>query len=315
MNINLNERAYRRCRVLLEDSQAYRVSVATTASGTCLIDCGVHSAGGLEAGRIVAEVCLAGLGTVTLQPSRGGPPGNPTVCVVTDHPVAACLGSQYAGWRIAGQDFFAMGSGPMRAAYGEEVFFDGLVPRESASVAVGVLEANRLPNEDICLTLAAQCRVPPQSLVLLVARTSSLVGSVQVAARSVETALHKLHQLGFDVRTIVSACGFAPLAPPGASDLESIGRTNDSVLYGAEITLWVTADDEQIEKYGPLTPSQSSPDYGKPFLELFRAYDCDFYQVDPHLFSPAVVHFRNLKTGRSFSFGSQRWDILIESFR
>ncbi|GIW93968.1 MAG: methenyltetrahydromethanopterin cyclohydrolase [Pirellulaceae bacterium] len=315
MQLNLNERAYRRCRLLLEDSCAYRVTVSHTRSGTCLVDCGVEAVGGLEAGRLVAEVCLAGLGTVSLLSPSSEAPGIPLVSVYTDHPVAACLGSQYAGWRIAGQDFFAMGSGPMRAAYGEEVFFDGLVPREAATVAVGVLEGDRLPHEDICLTLAAQCRVPPDSLVLLVAKTSSLVGSVQVAARSVETALHKLHQLGFDLQTIRSAWGTAPLAPPAANDLEAIGRTNDSVLYGAEVTLWLAADDSQIEQIGPQTPSEASRDYGRPFLETFRSYDCDFYRVDPLLFSPAVVHFCNISTGRCFSYGRKNWQILNQSFR
>lgn len=312
--MNLNDRAYRRCQVLWEQPGEYRVHQHTSSCGTMVIDCGVEAHGGLAAGQVVAETCLAGLGRVQLATSFGVPAGTPMVQVATDHPVAACLGAQYAGWRIVGDQFFAMGSGPMRAAYGAEEFFADLIPRENATVAVGVLEADRLPHDDICLALAAQCRVPPEALVLLAARTASLVGSVQVAARSVETALHKLHQLGFDVRCIQSAFGSAPLAPPAASDLEAIGRTNDSVLYGAEVTLWVNTDDALIRQYGPQTPSESSRDYGRPFLETFRSYECDFYRVDPLLFSPAVVHFHNLATGRCFSFGRLRWDLLIQSF-
>jgi methenyltetrahydromethanopterin cyclohydrolase len=312
--MNLNERAYRRCQSLIDSANLYRVRIHNMSCGTVVIDCGVQVMGGLEAGRVMAEVCLAGLGTVGFLAVQGAPAGVPFVSVATDHPVLACLGSQYAGWRIAGEHFFAMGSGPMRAAYGAEAFFQEMLPREAASVAVGVLEADRLPQEDICVALAAQCRVPTDALVLLVARTASLASSVQVAARSVETALHKLHELGFDVRCIRSAWGTAPLAPPASSDLQAIGRTNDSVLYGAEVTLWLETDDALLEQFGPRTPSEASRDYGRPFLDIFRDYDCDFYRVDPLLFSPALVHFHNLSSGRCFSYGRLRWDILTKSF-
>ena len=61
----------------------------------------------------------------------------PAIQVVTDHPVHACLASQYAGWAISEGKYFAMGSGPMRAAHGKEELFDHIPGREQAPVAVG----------------------------------------------------------------------------------------------------------------------------------------------------------------------------------
>ena len=52
--------------------------------------------------------------------------------------MAACMASQYAGWKIVAGKYFAMGSGPMRAAAGAEAIFDRIGHRESPAAAVGV---------------------------------------------------------------------------------------------------------------------------------------------------------------------------------
>ena len=85
--------------------------------------------------------------------------------------------------------------------------------------------------------IAAACQVEPSSVTLLVAPTASLAGGVQVVARSVETAMHKLAELKFDLARIVSAHGSAPLPPVAGDDLAAIGRTNDAILYGARVVL------------------------------------------------------------------------------
>ena len=69
---------------------------------------------------------------------------------------------------------------------------------------------------------------------------------MQVVARSVETALHKLHEIGYDLHNVVSGFGAAPLPPVAADDLVGIGRTNDAILYGGEVTLWVKDDDRRL---------------------------------------------------------------------
>lgn len=310
--LGLNERARQLCERLTQRVAECRVVIKRLDSGCRVIDCGAKIVGGLEAGRAMAEICLAGLGRVSLVGDRNGL--GPLVQIATDQPVAACMASQYAGWQIAGDKFFAMGSGPMRAAFGDEKLFDDIGCREQATHAVGVLETSKLPPDAVCQQLAESCRVPASELTLLVARTASLAGSFQVVARSVETALHKLHELGFDLGRVVSGFGSAPLPPIAADDLKAIGLTNDAVLYGGDVTLWVTGDDDTLSDLGPKIPSSASDDHGQPFADIFERYDRDFYKIDPLLFSPARVTLINIGTGRSHRFGELRNDILRKSF-
>jgi len=51
-----------------------------------------------------------------------------------------------------------------------------------------------------------------------------------------------------------------------------------------------------------------------PFAQIFEQHDRDFYQIDPHLFSPAVVRLANLDTGQSFKFGHTLPRVIHESF-
>jgi methenyltetrahydromethanopterin cyclohydrolase len=162
--------------------------------------------------------------------------------------------------------------------------------------------------------IASACRVEPPAVTLLVAPTASLAGGVQVVARSIETALHKLAELKFDLTRVVSAHGAAPLPPVAADDLAAIGRTNDSILYGARVILCVTGDDASLDLIGPRVPSSASRDHGDPFATIFARYNHDFYAVDPHLFSPAEVVFQNIETGRSHAFGRLEPGVLERSF-
>jgi methenyltetrahydromethanopterin cyclohydrolase len=259
-------------------------------------------------------MCLAGLAEVTISAGEVKERACLVVQVVTDHPVLACLASQYAGWAVSEGKYFAMGSGPMRAASAQEELFTVLGYREDAPKIVGVLEGRKLPTPAVFAQIAAACRVSPADVTLLIAPTASLAGGVQVVSRSVETALHKLHELKFDLGRIVSAHGTAPLPPVARDDLAAIGRTNDAVLYGARVVLAVTGDDASLAKIGPRVPSSSSSDYGEPFASIFARYHNDFYAVDRLLFSPAEVVFQNLDTGRVHAFGQTAPDVLARSF-
>jgi methenyltetrahydromethanopterin cyclohydrolase len=151
-------------------------------------------------------------------------------------------------------------------------------------------------------------------VTLLAAPTASIAGGIQIVARSVETALHKLAELGFDLARLESAMGTAPMPPVAADDLAAIGRTNDAILYGARVVLWVTGDDDSLREVGPRVPSTSSRDHGEPFAAIFKRYNHDFYAVDPHLFSPAEVVFHNVETGRVHAFGDLAEGVLVRSF-
>ena len=224
------------------------------------------------------------------------------------------MASQYAGWQISAGNYFAMGSGPMRAAAAKEPLFSEIGFVEKPACAVGVLESAQLPNEAVAQTIAESCGVGADHLTLLVAPTSSIAGGIQVVARSVETAMHKLHELKFDLNHIVGGFGVAPLPPVARDDIAAIGRTNDAVLYGAEVTLMVKGDDTVIEMTGRQLPSCASKDYGEPFAVLFERYNHDFYKIDPMLFSPASVCLQNVQTGRTHRFGATNHNVLSRSF-
>lgn len=310
----LNERAWQLAGTIRERIADLRGSAHTLDSGAVVLDLGINVPGGLEAGLALSRLCLANRGRVVV--TAGGLPvdGWPSIEVSTDAPVLACLASQYAGWQLSVDDFFGMGSGPMRAAAGRETLFEDIGGTESPSVCVGVIESSQLPDEAVVAEITDKTGVAAETTLLAVAPTASQAGTLQVVARSVETALHKLHELDFDVSRVVSGFGSAPLPPVANDDLSGIGRTNDAILYGGIVTLWVTGDDESLEEIGPRVPSSASSAHGQPFLKIFSDAGHDFYQIDPQLFSPAVIRFFNVDTGRVHGFGSVAPEILSESF-
>lgn len=276
-------------------------------------DAGIDARGGLEAGRRIAEICMAGLGAIHIVPSNDGMPTPLSVSVHTDHPVAGCMAAQYAGWKIHQDGYFAMGSGPMRAAAGTEALYDRIGFRESPQSAVGVLEADRLPPPSVVRYIAEQCRIAEDRLTLFVAPCASLAGSIQVVARSVETALHKMLELGFDLSQVVSGWGVAPLPPVARDPLVAIGRTNDAILYGARVVLWVAGDDRGLGQLIPQIPSCASAEHGHPFAEIFARHGNDFYAIDPHLFAPAMITLINVSTGNSFRSGKLCPEVMARS--
>ncbi len=298
------------CESLIDQASDLRAIVARVGS-TRVVDLGIEALGGLEAGRRMAEIAMAGLGQVSLatHPLTGGP----AVMVRTDAPVPACMASQYAGWEIASDKYFAMGSGPMRAAAGREELFEHIGFREPSDVVVGLLETGEMPSEAVCVDIAMKCNTSPHGVTLLVAPTDSQAGSLQVVARSVETALHKLHELNFDLHRVESSWGIAPLPPVAKDSLAGIGRTNDAILYGGHVVLYVRGDQASVDEVGPQAPSNSSADHGRPFADIFAAYDNDFYKIDKQLFSPAVVEFVNLDTGVARRFGEFAPEVLRQS--
>ncbi|MBY0521953.1 MAG: methenyltetrahydromethanopterin cyclohydrolase [Gemmataceae bacterium] len=296
------------------NAEALRIKVEPAANGARILNCGINTEGGLQAGLALARVCLANLAEVSLIPGDVGGLPCAHVQVSSDAPVLACMASQYAGWQVSVGDFFAMGSGPMRAAYGKEELFNHIPGKEQPPVAVGVLESGQVPDAKVVAHIAESLKLPPAKLTLLVAPASSQAGNVQVVARSLETTLHKLHELKFNLSQVVSGFGTAPLPPVATKGLQAIGRTNDAILYGGRVILWVRADDDQIAELGPKVPSSGSKDHGAPFAEIFARYGQDFYKIDPLLFSPAEVVFHNLKTGRIHAFGRVDPNVLLLSF-
>src|SRR5262245_5715986 len=130
----MNERAWAIASRHMARAYDLRMGVMTLEGGARVIDAGVNVPGGLEAGVMLAELCMGGLGHVSYLPITIGGDSWSGVQVWTDHPAAACMASQYAGWAVNPQGFFAMGSGPLRArARVEKELFDKLGYAEDAA--------------------------------------------------------------------------------------------------------------------------------------------------------------------------------------
>ncbi len=303
---------------LLREEQSLRLGSRRLENGVLLIDAGIEQIGGLEAGRRIAEICMGGLGSVRLCADSQLRRWPWRVEVYSRHPVLACLGSQYAGWSLSwGQGknaFQALGSGPARALGSKEALFQLLDYRDQAEQGCLVIETDRFPAPELAQQIAENCALAPERLCLILVPTRSLSGAVQIAARVLEVALHKAHELGFPLDRIVDGAGSAPLAPPAAEFITAMGRGNDSILFAGQVQLFVACDDTRAAALARQLPSSASADYGRPFAEIFKAVHYDFYRIDPLLFSPAQVMISSVETGNSFSAGRLDEDLLERSF-
>jgi methenyltetrahydromethanopterin cyclohydrolase len=312
--LRMNQRAWSLADDAVERAEELRLAIVTLENGARVIDAGISVPGGHGAGLLLARLCMGGLGHISCAPVTIGGESWAGVQVWTDHPADACMASQYAGWAITPEGYFAMGSGPLRAhARVEKELFGKLRYEEVADRGVLVLEGRVAPTAAVAAWIAERARLSPSQLTLAIAPTASVAGGVQVVARVIETGLHKMDTLGFDVHRVVNASGTAPLPPIAKSDLRAIGRTNDCVLYGGQARYVVDASDDELGRLAGQLPASSSSDYGTPFYEIFKRYDNDFYKIDPLLFSPAEVWLTSATSGRTFHAGAVNADVLRRS--
>lgn len=321
----MNDRAIERVEQLIDQANVMAIKVHEFDDGARVIDAGVAVPGSLEAGVQIAEICMAGLGTVDLVASNRIEGWAFDVNVRASQAVVACLGSQYAGWLLSAtgdggesSKWHGMASGPGRALSLKEELFADLAFSDGESSgepgAVLVIESDSLPPPTLSTQIAKDCGVAPQALTFLVTPTGSLAGSVQIAARVVEVALHKAHAVGFDLTAIHDGLGSAPLPPTASDSMLAMGRTNDAILFGGTVHLFVECDDASASDLAKALPSSNSKDYGKPFGQVFKDYDYDFFKIDPHLFSPAHIRVTNVQSGKTFESGKIDDALLAKSF-
>ena len=312
--MRMNERATELAKAMVEESALLGVQSLILRSGAQVIDAGIGTVGGYGAGIALAEICMGGLSDISRTTVQIGAQAWPGVLVATDHPAVSCMASQYAGWAVSVDKFFAMGSGPLRAhARVEKELFEKLGYEETATHGVLVLEGRTLPDDTVAAWVAEKAGLQPGQLTFIIAPTASLAGGVQISARILETGLHKIETLGFDVRRVVSGFGTAPIPPVAKNDLKAIGRTNDCILYGGQAHYTIRAGDDELVELASKVPASASRDYGTPFFEIFQRYEGDFYKIDPLLFSPAEVWLTSTETGRTFHAGHLNAEILEAS--
>ena len=314
--LSVNQLAWKLAEKLLNNQAFYGVHASKTSAGATVIDAGVNVPGGFQAGKIFTEICMGGAGKAQLGFKAYGDLSLPSITVSSDHPVVAALGSQFAGWRIKEpDDSIAIGSGPARAlALKPKKVYEAIGYKDDSDKAVLTLESNSLPSDALIEKVTGACNIAAENLIAIVAPTASVAGLTQVTGRVVEVGIHKLRTLGLNPKLIRYAMGYAPI-PPRCGEFEvAMARTNDAILYGGTVYLVVEHDDEDaLQKTVEQAPSNTSKDYGKPFLQIFQEADRDFYKIDHNLFAPAVLMLNNAKTGRVFKAGEINSKVLADS--
>jgi methenyltetrahydromethanopterin cyclohydrolase len=293
---------------LLREADALGVQVQRDPSGVCVVDGGIGATGSIAAGVLIGEICMGGFGDVRLRSGEGWPTW---LDVHSAQPVLACLASQYAGWSLSaskeetgGKKFFALGSGPARALACKEPLFAELGYRDRSDHGVLVLEVDKPPPRVVLDKVLRDCALAPEALTIVLTPTTSLAGTTQVVARVLEVALHKAHELHFDLSHIVEGHASAPLPAPSPDGVQAMGRTNDAILYGGRVHLNVHGSDDAARGLAEQLPSRNSRDHGRSFAEIFKAVEYDFYKIDPALFAPAEVWVSNLDSGSTFHAGA-----------
>ncbi|HYE35989.1 methenyltetrahydromethanopterin cyclohydrolase [Methylocaldum sp.] len=325
--VSVNAHALPIVKYMIANADKLRLKVDKLENGCTVIDAGIEAVGGLEAGRLIAEICMGGLGTVTLTHNPTFSRWPVTVNVHSTNPVISCLGSQYAGWSLSHGEgksaFYALGSGPARAMATKikdgneepvEELYKELGYRDYGNETAIVMEVDKVPPVEVIEKIARACKVDASGVNVILTPTSSLAGGMQVVGRVLEVALHKAHSLHFPLGNIIDGTGSAPVPPPHPNFVKAMGRTNDAILFGGTVHLFVKGGDEAAEMLANELPSSVSRDYGRPFAEVFKDYKYDFFKVDPMLFSPASVIVTAVESGRSFHAGKLDNELLERSF-
>jgi methenyltetrahydromethanopterin cyclohydrolase len=313
--LSVNKLAWKLLEKLCADPELYGISVSRSPSGATIVDAGIKAKGGFQAGKIITEICMGGCAKAEIICKTYGEFTLPSIFVYTDYPAIATFGSQFAGWQIKGDDYFAIGSGPARAlALKPKEIYEKIGYRDDYGKAIIVLETDKTPPEKLIERFARDCDVKPESLAIILTPTASLTGAIQVSGRIIETGMLKLSRLGLNPNTILHAYGTAPIPPAHPKSVKAMARTNDAILYGGTAHYIVDyEDEEELKRIVEKAPSKASKNYGKTFLEIFKAVNYDFYKIDPDLFAPAAIAVNNVKTGNIFQAGNVNFEVLMRS--
>ena len=316
--ISVNKKSQELVNDLIDNSAYYRVSVSKGHNGSVIIDAGIKELGNMEAGRVISEICLGGIGRVHILNTFQNNEWPLTVNVNTNDPVIACLGSQYAGWSLSSKEeglkFNALGSGPARALALKEPLFSDINYSDKSDKTCIVMEVDSFPPNDVIDKISNDTGVDPKNLTIIITPTSSIAGNIQVVSRVLEVALHKAHELQFPMSDVIEGFGSAPIPPTSPDFLTAMGRTNDAIIFAGITQLLVSTTDEMAEELCNKMPSSTSNDYGKPFADIFKEYEYDFFKIDANLFSPSKVIISNTKTGNTFISGKIDDELMKKSF-
>ena len=314
LNFSVNKYSNLLISDLIKHKEKFNLEILKGPLNCNLIDAGINISGSIEAGLKISEICLGGLGKVSILPSPKINISSYSISVHSSKPVLACLGSQYAGWSLSHESFFSLGSGPVRSIVQKEEIFKELDYKDKSTKTSVVLEVDKFPPEEVVKKVSRDSNVQPKNLTFIVTPTTSICGNIQVVARVLEVAIHKIHELKFPLERVIHGIGHAPLPPVAKDFLTGMGRTNDAIIYGGVVQLIIDGPEDDLKKLSESLPSSSSSDYGRPFKEIFTKYNHDFYKIDGSLFSPALIIVNSKTSGKTYMGGEINEKLITKSF-
>ena len=292
-------------REVLPDAQRLNIGVSTLQNGAVVLDMGIHCKGGFRAGKYFAEIGMGGLGRLEycmLPLEHYLVPG---LRVFTEDPGVCEMSAYVAATKVPWGGTQQVISGPVRAILASDHFAQAMSYRDPAPrKAVAGVQTERLPDEELAENIASVCGVRPEQLYIMAARTSCVVGAVQVCARNVEQAMPTVHDRGFSMEQILEGNAVTPLLSVVDDESIAYGRVNDCLIYGQEANLTVRCQDQEITAMLADIPFSKNKDvYGLPFQELFDRCGNNWAFVPRDWDAPCRINFFNAATGNAFSTG------------
>ena len=96
-HVKINDRAKLIVGKIIKNKEFYKTAIHTLDNGAIILDMSKASWLG---GKLVAEICMGGLGTIDFSNYKIDNFIIPLVNVYTSEPIIACMASQLAGWRV-----------------------------------------------------------------------------------------------------------------------------------------------------------------------------------------------------------------------
>ena len=315
--VSINKRAMEIVRTIIKEKEALNIGVFTLKNGSTVIDMGVNYTGGYQAAKHLVEITLGGLGYLQYGNFDLDGLELPQVEIYVDSPVIACLSSQLSGWtlpELKTDNIVPLISGPIRTIVKEDSFAKAFPYEDKSDEVVVALQGGLIPDVKLTDYLASKSGVDPDKVYVLTAATGSLAGMVNVVARTLETSLWRLHDLGFNPEKVISAWGKAPIPPISKDEYTSMIRSNTYVYYGGTVGLTVDCDDKEITDIltKVVLSKETTEQYGMPFGKLLEEANGNIFEMTKFVHSVAKVIFYNIRSGNTFRCGTTDLEVLKE---
>jgi len=289
--MNLNQKSCSILKKLIEKEDIDVIEYNTNHGTIFLIDFGIKNEFHEDVGEKIAKVCMGSLGSVKID-------DNEIYVKIPKNPSIATMSCQMAGWSIKLNRINALGSGPARilakkpSSIIERI---GYYEKSDRALLILELETDVFPSVNVCRNILIETEA--NELYIPIFKTKSTTGLINIMARVVEMGIFRLYNLGYDINRIRYAEGKCIIPEP---DDDIMFKSNDAIIYNGRVKIEANEWDPELTERAV---SSSSKFYGKSFREIFEQSGCDFYNINPDIFAPAVLEVEDISSGEVYRAG------------